>query len=147
MILPPKPFPSAALTVLQTTCRHVDCTDRACIFVQTMFNHSVSLTLSPCVSLTIFDLGIELTENPLSKCVPLCRPTWVHSVIPVTGALFSLFSAFCFLRALDYLNGFSFHYCILKTKAAGLHGNSIPPGLRRLNPDAFSTHTPQPPPL
>ena len=36
-----------------------------------------------------FGRGIELTENPMSKCVPLCRPTWVQGVIPVTGALFS----------------------------------------------------------
>ena len=31
--------------------------------------------------------GTALTANPLSKCVPLCRPTWVQSVIPATGAL------------------------------------------------------------
>ena len=43
-------------------------------------------TLSSCVSLTFFHLGTELTENPLSKCVPLCCPTWVQGVIPVTGA-------------------------------------------------------------
>ena len=31
--------------------------------------------------------GIDVTAKPLSKCVPLCRPTWVHSVIPRKGVV------------------------------------------------------------
>ena len=97
---PSNRFPSAAFS------RH-----RSAAFLQTseqLFNNSVALTLSPCVSLIPFDLGIELTANPLSKCVPLCCPTWVHSVIPVTGALISCRTTTnrlcCFLHTLDYLN-------------------------------------------
>ena len=58
-------------------------------------------TLSSCVSLTFFHLGTELTENPMSKCVPLCRPTWVQGVIPITGTAshagvpLTDFTAFC----------------------------------------------------
>ena len=33
-----------------------------------------------------FPRGTGETANPLSKCVPQCRPTWVHSVIPRKGA-------------------------------------------------------------
>ena len=63
--------------------------DRACmVFGKPCSTILASPTLSPCVSLTPFDLGTELTANPISKCVPLCRPTWVHSVIPVTRAPF-----------------------------------------------------------
>ena len=36
-----------------------------------------------------FPRGIDVTETPLSKCVPLCRPTWVQGVIPRKGALLS----------------------------------------------------------
>ena len=86
-------------------------------------NNTSALTLSPCGSITIFDLGIELTENPMSKCVSLCRPTWVQGVIPVTGALFSRWSTTnrfsCFLHTLDYLNRFCLTTVFPKFHAAG----------------------------
>ena len=39
-----------------------------CRWMNRLLNNSVALTFSPCVSLIPFDLGIELTANPLSKC-------------------------------------------------------------------------------
>ena len=49
--------------------------------------------------------GTEFAENPLSKCVPLCRPTWVQGVISRKGALKPLvitFDLVLFLHALEY---------------------------------------------
>ena len=70
-----------------------------------------------------FSRGIELTENPMSKCVPFCRPTWVQGVIPVTGALFSCRSIAkgfcCFPRTLDYLNRLRFTTVFPKSKPPG----------------------------
>ena len=41
----------------------------------------------PCSSITFLPIGeIEFNGKPVSKCVPLSRPTRVLSVIPVTGA-------------------------------------------------------------
>ena len=46
---------------------------RFCRQVNILFNNSVALTLSPCVSLIPFDLGTELTEyNCQSVCVCVC---------------------------------------------------------------------------
>ena len=53
-------------------------------------NNSIELILHLSVPSPFFDLRTELTANPMSECVPLCRPTWVQGVIPVTGALSSL---------------------------------------------------------
>ena len=67
-----------------------------------------------------FSRGIE---NPMSKCVPLCRPTWVQGVTPVTGALFSCRSITngfcCFLHTLDYLNRLRFTTVFPKSKPPG----------------------------
>ena len=108
-------------------------------------NNTSVLTLSPCGSITIFDRGTELTENPLSKCVPLRRPTWMHSVIPVTGAPshtgVPLTDFFRVLHSLDYLNGLSFHHSIPKNLSRRASGIATELPRRRAYGHIYVTHT------
>ena len=68
----------------------------------------------------------------MSECVPLCRPTWVQGVIPVTGALSLIpdyrvteYSGFLCTRWI-LLTGFCFTTVFPKFKK--------PPGLRNSCP-------------
>ena len=66
----------------------------SCYFPPNRFPSAASLPQmreTPLLPLShSFLRGTDVTANPISKCVPLCRPTWAHSVIPRKGALLSL---------------------------------------------------------
>ena len=74
MLFPKTSFPpplsaAARLQTREQIVQQFSCADRLTL----PFPHS-------------FPRGTEVTENPLSKCVPLCRPTWVQGVISRKGA-------------------------------------------------------------